>query len=138
MTLSARSLTAYTANVGVERQRLGRAAEDAAAAFLERAGLRVIERNVRFAAGEIDLVCRDGAVWVFVEVKARRPGWDDGPGAAVSWHKQRRLAQLAALYRKWRGITEARCRFDVVAVSVARDDTSLVRHIRSAFDAAGF
>ncbi|MBI1848619.1 MAG: YraN family protein [Candidatus Rokubacteria bacterium] len=120
-----------------ERQRLGRAAEDAAAAFLERAGLRVVERNVRFAAGEIDLVCHEHDVWVFVEVKARRRGWDDGPAAAVSWQKQRRLVQLAALYRKWRRITEARCRFDVVAVTMAVDGARDVRHIRSAFDATG-
>ena len=45
-----------------KRQTLGRAAEDAAARFLQGAGLAIAERNVRFAEGEIDLVCRDHGV----------------------------------------------------------------------------
>ena len=112
----------------------GRDAEDRAAAVLERAGLRVVARNVRMRGGEIDLVCRDRDAWVFVEVKARRAGWDGSPGAAVSWTKQRRLARLAEAYLKWRGLRDVRCRFDVVEV-VLGGAAPEVRHLRSAFDA---
>lgn len=115
---------------------LGREAEDAAAKFLARAGLRVVERNVRFALGEIDLVCRDRDVWVFVEVKCRQARWGDAPAAAVSWHKQRRLIRLAQHYLKWRRLTDARCRFDVVAVTIADDGGRHVRHLPGAFDAS--
>ena len=48
------------------RHALGRTAEDAAAAALARAGLSIVARNVRFREGEIDLVCRDADIWVFV------------------------------------------------------------------------
>jgi putative endonuclease len=118
------------------RQTLGRAAEEAAAEFLHRAGLAVIERNVRFAHGEIDLVCRDAGVLVFVEVKCRRAGWDEAPAAAVSWHKQRRLTRLAQHYLKWRHLDGVRCRFDVVSVTLDAGGALDVRHVRSAFDAA--
>jgi putative endonuclease len=116
------------------RRRRGAAAEEAAAAFLQRAGLRVIERNVRFPHGEIDLVCRDGDVLVFVEVKCRQARWGDGPAAAVSGLKQWRLTRLARHYLKWRRLGEPRCRFDVVAVTADGDALS-VRHLRGAFDA---
>ena len=43
-----------------------------AAHFLERHGLRVIERNFRRRCGEIDLVMADGETLVFVEVRLRR------------------------------------------------------------------
>jgi putative endonuclease len=119
------------------RRELGQAGEAAAAGALERAGLSVIERNVRFAHGEIDLVCRDGDVWVFVEVKCRQPGWGDSPGAAVSWRKQRRLTRLAQHYLKWRRLHNARCRFDVVEVTIDAGGRAEVRHLRSAFDAGG-
>jgi putative endonuclease len=119
------------------RQTLGRAAEEAAARFLERAGLAVAERNVRFAGGEIDLVCRDEGVVVFVEVKCRRAGWDEAPAAAVSWHKQRRLTRLAQHYLRRRRLDGARCRFDVVSVTVDERGALDVRHLRSAFDAVG-
>jgi putative endonuclease len=126
-----------TAGVTDRRRTLGQEAEEAAAQFLQAAGLRVIERNVRFVHGEIDLVCREGAVVVFVEVKCRHARWGDAPAEAVSWHKQRRLTRLAQHYLKWRRLTNARCRFDVVGVTIADDGARHVRHLRAAFDAIG-
>ena len=119
------------------RQKTGAAAEAAAAAFLQRAGLRVVERNVRFVHGEIDLVCRDGDVLVFVEVKCRQARWGDDPAAAVSGLKQWRLTRLARHYLKWRRLGEPACRFDVVAVTVDGGEVRAVRHVRGAFDAVG-
>lgn len=119
-----------------QRGALGRAAENAAATYLTRAGLRVVERNVRFSYGEIDLVCRDRDVWVFVEVKCRQARWGDAPAAAVSWWKQRRLIRLAQHYLKWRRLTDVRCRFDVVAVTIGDDGARQVRHLPAAFDAS--
>lgn len=113
---------------------MGREAEDTAARHLKRAGLETVGRNVRFPEGEIDLVCRDGDVWVFVEVKCRRARWGDPPAAAVSWWKQRRLARLAAHYLKWRRLGDVRCRFDVVAITLDDAGVADVRHIRAAFD----
>ena len=119
------------------RRAVGRDAEDAAARHLARNGFTVVERNVCFREGEIDLVCRDRDVWVFVEVKCRRATWGDAPAAAVSWWKQRRLIRLAQHYLKWRRLGDARCRFDVVAVTLGDDGISDIRHLRAAFDASG-
>src|SRR4029077_7579275 len=110
----------------------GRAAEEAAAKLLERSGLRIVARNVKLRNGEIDLVCRDGEVWVFVEGKCRQERWDDGPGAAVSWFKRRRLVRLAQGYLKWMRIAEAHCRFDIVAVTPRGDGRFEIRHIPAA------
>lgn len=126
----------YDGRVTNHRRSLGQAAEAAAAHFLTTAGLRVLERNVRFALGELDLVCRAGDTIVFVEVKCRQARWGDAPAAAVSWRKQRRLVQLAQLYLKARGLGEVRCRFDVVAVTEAGDGRFTVRHLPGAFDAS--
>ena len=117
------------------RQTVGRDAETAAADYLTRAGFNVLERNVRLGHGEIDLVCRDGDVLVFVEVKCRRATWGDPPAAAVSWHKQRRLTRLAQHYLKWRRLEGVRCRFDVVSVTVDADGRADMGHVRNAFDA---
>jgi putative endonuclease len=118
------------------RQAMGARAERRAARVVEAGGMRVVERNVRLTGGEIDLVCRDGDAWVFVEVKARRPGWDDAPSAAVSWAKRRRLLRLAQRYLRRRGLRDVRCRFDVVEVIDDGRGASTVRHLRAAFDAS--
>jgi putative endonuclease len=118
------------------RRAIGQAAEDAAARWLSTAGMAVVERNVRFAEGEIDLVCRDGDVVVFVEVKCRRPHWGEGPGEAVAWYKRRRLVRLAERYLRARRLERARCRFDVVAVTLEANGRHTVRHVPAAFDAS--
>jgi len=128
---------AHHARMPDPRHVRGQEAEQATARHLERAGLVVVERNVRFRQGELDLVCRDGDVWVFVEVKCRRARWDDGPGAAVEWWKQRRLVRLAQQYLKWRRLGDVRCRFDVVAVTLDDEGGLHVRHLPGAFDATG-
>lgn len=47
----------------------GLAAEDQVAAHYQRRGLTVAARRWRGTAGEIDLILRDGAALIFVEVK---------------------------------------------------------------------
>lgn len=135
MDIPRRRAARYTGGVEDQRQTLGRDAEDAAARHLQRAGFTIVERNVRLGHGEIDLVCRDGEVLVFVEVKCRRATWGDPPAAAVSWFKQRRLTRLAQHYLKWRRLDGARCRFDVVSVTVEAAGRASIAHVRGAFDA---
>src|SRR3989441_7988405 len=110
------------------RHARGRDAEDAAARFLARAGLVVVERNVRFPLGELDLVCRDGGAWVFVEVKCRQARWGDAPAAAVEWRKRRRLVRLAQHYLKGKRLGEGSRRFDLVAVTGRDDGNAHGRH----------
>jgi putative endonuclease len=120
------------------RQRLGRTAEGLVAARLQRAGWRIVGRNVRLPSGELDLVALDGSVLVFVEVKAGRVGATVGPerpAHAVGRRKQLKLRRLA---REW--IADRRgpsgvsgYRFDVVGVLFGADDGPDVDHIRNAF-----
>ena len=116
------------------RRSLGQQGEEAAARFLRQRGFVILERNVRSRLGEIDLVARDGAVLVFVEIKARRAGAAVPPQVSVTARKQTRLGRLALGYLQAKGLGESRCRFDVVAVEVgAGDQAPAIRHIPGAF-----
>jgi putative endonuclease len=111
------------------KQLLGDAGEAVAAALLERHGLRIVERNYRVKGGEIDLVARDGASVVFVEVRRRAGGQAYGGAAAsVTRSKQRRLIFAARHWLQAHG--DAPCRFDVVLI-----DGDHVEWIRAAFAA---
>lgn len=97
----------------------GDAAEAAAAAHLQRAGLTLIERNFRTpgrGGGEIDLVMRapDGTL-VFVEVRQRASASHGGAGASIGRAKQQRIV-LAAQHYLMRFARLPPCRFDVVLV----------------------
>jgi len=117
----------------LDRKRLGERGEDAAAAFLERAGLSVVERNWRCDAGEIDIVALDGHTIVLVEVKTRRTVRAGTPEEAVTPAKQRRYTKLAQAYLQSAGVVEVPVRFDVVTLLVISEDRALLRHHRAAF-----
>ena len=57
------------------RREIGRRGEDVAAAFVMGLGWRVVVRNFRCRAGEIDVVAIDGDTVVFVEVRTRAGEW---------------------------------------------------------------
>jgi putative endonuclease len=118
----------------MERNEVAHRGEDAAAAFLERIGMTVEARNWRCAAGEIDIIARDGETLVFVEVKTRRSERAGTPEEAVSATKQRRIARLAGTYLRECSTPEAAdVRFDVIAIRVIAEDRALLRHHRAAF-----
>ncbi len=94
---------------------LGRDAEDRALAWLQSQGLQLVERNVRSRRGEIDLVMRDGATLVFVEVRQRRSAAYGGAAASIGAGKQARLWHAAELYLLRHGASVA-CRFDAVCI----------------------
>jgi len=116
-----------------DRKKLGDRGEDAAAAYLERAGMTVVERNWRCSLGEIDIVALEGTTLVLCEVKTRRTEGKGSPEAAVTPAKQRRYAKLANAYTAQNDLTDTSVRFDVIALLVIAEDRALLRHHRAAF-----
>jgi putative endonuclease len=114
------------------RQQAGLAGERAGSVYLERQGYRIVERNFRTPYGEIDLVARDGAALVFVEVKLRRSAVCGRPEAAVDRRKQGHIVRAALHYLKSRNLRPEEIRFDVLALGPAPDEIALIRR---AFDA---
>lgn len=121
----------------MDRQELARKGEDAAAAFLERVGMTVLERNWRCPGGEADIIALDGKDLVIVEVKTRRSSRAGTPEEAVTPTKQRRIARIARAYVSTAGISPQRTRFDVVTLRVLAPDRALLRHLRDAFTVDG-
>ncbi len=117
---------------GRAAQRLGVAAEQAAAGALEAEGWSVRARRLRNAAGEIDLVAERDGLLAFIEVKAR----PTLAGAAWSLGPRQRARLLAAAeialgeHPEW---GRAGVRFDVLLVDAA----GAVRRIEDAFRVEG-
>jgi putative endonuclease len=112
---------------------LGRRGEDAAAAFVERSGMTIVERNWSCPAGEVDLVALDGTTLVFIEVKTRRSESAGTPEEAVSSAKQRKYGRIAQTYVAYAGLDSPDLRFDVIAIRVIAPDRALLRHHTGAF-----
>lgn len=75
---------------------IGRWGEDLAVAWLKRNGRKVLYRNFRAPrGGEVDIVCRDGQVLTFVEVKTRTFEGEERPAMAVNAAKEKLILRGA-------------------------------------------
>jgi len=119
---------------GQSSKQSGDAAEGLALRHLQRAGLRLLNRNYRTpgrGGGEIDLVMRDvDGTLVFVEVRARSGADHGGAAASIGGVKRRRIVFAARHYLS-RCAVPPPCRFDVVLL-----DGASLQWLQAAFDAA--
>lgn len=118
------------------RRAKGRQAEDLAAAWLAQRGFEILDRNHSARRGEVDIVCRDGDVLCFVEVRSRSSEAFGGPEETVDRRKARRIAAAAEDWAVRNGGLDRDIRFDVVAVTLAGGEPRFA-HFPGAFDGDG-
>jgi putative endonuclease len=121
---------------GCDRRAQGKQAEELAAAYLRERGFEILDRNHAVRRGEVDLVCREGDVLCFVEVRSRTSEAHGGPEETVDRRKARRVVLAATDWALRNGGLERAIRFDVVAVTLL-PDAPRIEHFRAAFDADG-
>lgn len=115
------------------RQSLGKEGERLAEDFLRNKGYKLVERNFRCPAGELDLIALDGRVIVFVEVKTRSGDRFGGPLEAVPPRKQRKMIESAQFFLSQKKLHHREARFDVVGISRA-GARPVVEHVENAFE----
>ena len=110
----------------------GKLGEVRAEQLLEDKGYEILARNAVMPGSEIDLIARDGAVIVFVEVKMRGSARASSGREAVTPAKQRRICKGAMYYMMRHGLMNRQARFDVMEIQGTR-----IVHIRDAFPYQG-
>ena len=117
-----------------QRRSLGQRGEELAVQHLKRAGYTILDRNVRTRYGEVDVVARDGACLVFVEVRTVSTEMM-APEESVTRTKQRRVAALSRAYLAAHGLADADWRADVIAITVGdHDGPPRINHIVNAIE----
>lgn len=98
--------------------------EELAIEYLKSKGLKVVEQNVRMTVGEIDVVCYDGNVLVFVEVKTRSTRAFGDPLEAIDRRKVQKYRRMAEEYIVRHRLFDKDVRFD--AVGIVGDEVNYV------------
>ena len=115
------------------RQTRGRIGERAAADLLRERGFRLLDRNVRYTWGELDLVAEDGQTVVFVEVRARKGNNLGSPMESVTRAKQQRLVLAAQEYLQRNGLEQRLWRIDLIGVHLATGNrVASMEHLQNA------
>ncbi|MFZ3036601.1 MAG: YraN family protein [Rugosibacter sp.] len=112
------------------QQKTGAAGEAAAAAYLQQQGLAIVARNFRVRGGELDLICKEKNVTVFIEVRLRSHANFGGAAASITASKRRRIILAAQHWLTQYHLHDAPCRFDCVLI-----DSGQLEWIRDAFTA---
>ena len=105
-----------------KRKSLGVRGENAACAYLDRRGLKVLERNWKCGYGEADIIALDQKTLVFCEVKTRRSTSAGRPEDSITRKKQERYYKIAQVYRSRTTARHTAVRFDVITLQVDKDD----------------
>lgn len=114
---------------GSTRAERGTFGEDLAADHCRRVlGYRVIVRNWRYKRDELDLICQDGDILVFVEVRARAEEALVSGFHSVNRHKKDILRRGCGNYLKRLQHPPKHFRFDIIDVSISKEGGGEIRH----------
>lgn len=106
---------------------VGTVYEKMAAEYLQKLGYEILDKNYRTRYGEIDLIAREDAYLVFVEVKYRSSKKQGLPAEAVDIRKQKKISKVAAFYCMERNCFDTiPVRFDVITFT--GEDITLTRN----------
>jgi putative endonuclease len=111
----------------------GNFGEDAASEFLVNNGFSIITRNFRYGKGEIDIIANDAEILVFIEVKFRKSDEYGSPLLAITKNKQNQIRKIALAYLTEKNITNTDCRFDVIGITLDKENKPVIEHIKNAF-----
>ena len=109
----------------------GKRAEEISAHFLEKNGLKILDRNYHCRGGEIDLICKEKQTFVFVEVRLRQSLAYGGAGESIDLPKQRKIILAATHYLQQHHLWDKSCRFDCILLD--KEDEGRIEWIKNAF-----
>jgi len=115
---------------------VGKVGEEIAGRFLEQKGYKILERGFRSRRwGELDLVCEEGKVLVFVEVKTRISSEFGSPEESITYFKKRSLKRAVLYYCQTHPNCSKSLRMDVLSVTLNDDRKSVceIKHYENAF-----
>lgn len=113
---------------------LGKLGERDAVKLLEWHQHEILARNFRTRRGELDIVARDGAAIVFVEVKTRSRTDEYAPADNLSPRQLRRNVRAAERYLQDYAAPGFPCRFDLIEVIRTRWRLKSIRRHRDFID----
>lgn len=110
----------------------GNQGEEIAAKYLERKGYKIIDRNIDFPFGEIDILAENKRTIVIIEVKTVQGSGFGLAQELVRFAKQKKLIMLGkAIEQQFPGNT---VRIDVIGIDISGDHPN-IEHIQSAVEA---
>ena len=106
-------------NRKVNNNQIGKHYENIACQYLIKQGLTLLAKNCQYRLGELDLVMRDKACYVFDEVRYRKNADFGYAATTITQSKQNKIKQAAQCWMLTQNlnIEKTEFRFDVFAIT---------------------
>lgn len=116
-----------------QNQVMGKLGEDLATRYLEKKGVKILERNFRCRQGEIDIIGKEKKELVFVEVKTRSNQKYGKPAEAVTPIKRKHINRAIEFYLYTHQLTNEQVRIDIMEVYIDNQEekTYKINHIQN-------
>ena len=114
------------------KKELGQRGENIAARYLKQQGYKILTRNYRSRHGEVDIICTQDRVIVFVEVKTRTGISFGSPEDSITRTKQEHIRKVALVYLESFPQPFNEMRFDVIGI-IIEGDKPRINHLIAAF-----
>lgn len=111
---------------------IGKKGEALAIDFLEHKGYTILASNWRFKRAEVDIIARDEATIVFVEVKTRSYDFFGPADLAINAKKEALITSAAHAYIDQQK-HEGAIRFDVISIILKENKMAQIDHVEDAF-----
>lgn len=100
----------------ISKRDIGKNAEQLACNYLKSLGYKIISQNFTIRGGEIDIICKDKEILVFIEVKARFSHEYGLPEESITPWKLKALKKTALFYNQKINWGDKPYRFDLLAI----------------------
>ena len=100
--------------------------------FLKAKGFKILARNWRAGKDEIDLICKDDEILVFIETRTRRTGALVGRFDSIDARKRKALNRVCRAYIAKLKSHPSSFRLDVVEIEYEEGEILETRHFENA------
>ncbi|MEZ5046163.1 MAG: YraN family protein [Chitinophagaceae bacterium] len=115
----------------MNNKKTGQEGELLAQQFLKEQGYEILNINWRTGHKEIDIICKQQDVYIFVEVKTRLHTRMGMPEESVSEKKIQAVTEAARIYLEDKVYSDIR--FDVISIILQKNNQHDILHIKDAF-----
>lgn len=113
----------------------GKIAEDLAANYLGKQGIKIVDRNFHSRFGEIDLIALEQQILIFIEIRYRKNEKHIAAIETIDHFKCRKLISTSEYFlNKHRNYQSYQCRYDVITI-IGELGKPSIEWIKNAFQA---
>lgn len=114
-------------------RQIGDQGENLACDYLVQLGWEILERNYFSGHSEVDIIAKDGEIFVFIEVKMRSNTKYGHPIEYVSENKVAHVFKAAEAWIREQKITNSPMRFDVIGIIKGKNEAPKFTHLKDAY-----